>query len=216
MASSITPAILERSAVAPGYRKVPTAIGVSATYGTCACLLQALDSESDEKLFVDLQAVPAAVAHIVIDKPEDIQGLKQAIVVVEELNRAVEKEYRLHPVWVVRNQSVNCTGTFLHITAGPCHPVIFQVAPASLQRAGKSPPAVAVATQHSSLLDPENIRVGVVSYVEGQMADVHVLLKGYIGRLILSPTNVEVGNFFKQKAAYEIAFCREIAFCFDD
>src|SRR5713226_7444274 len=48
------------------------------------------------------------------------------------------------------------------------------------------------------------------------MADVHILLKRYIGRLILSPTNVEVRKCILTHDGIEIAFCLEIAFCFDD
>src|SRR5262249_59544266 len=99
------------------------------------------------------------VTDVVIDEPEDVQRLGQIIVVVEELDRPVEPEDRLHAVRVVRDQRMDRTGTFLDITARPDHPIVFQVAPTSFQRAGENPSAMAAAVQPSAFLDPENVGV---------------------------------------------------------
>src|SRR5262245_150666 len=83
-------------------------------------------------------------------------------------------------------------GAFLNITARPSHPIVFQVAPTALQRAGEDPPAMAVAAQHSTFLNPENVGVHVVPDVERQMADEYVLDVGNIRRFVLSRTDMNV------------------------
>src|SRR5262245_46216218 len=108
----------------------------------------------------------AAVTDVVVDEPEYVQRLDQIVVVVEELNRPVEPEDRLHAVRVVRNQRMDRAGTLLNITTRPGHPIVFQVAPTAFQRAGENSPAMAVAFQPSAFLHPENVGVHVVPDVE--------------------------------------------------
>src|SRR5713101_2057454 len=91
-----------------------------------------LSHNSDEQLFVDLDSVLPAITQIVVDKPEDVQRLQQVAVVIEELDRAIEPEDRLHPVRIVGNQRVDRSGTLLYIAARACHPIVFQIAPVPL------------------------------------------------------------------------------------
>jgi hypothetical protein len=42
---------------------------------------------SDPELLVEIEAAFAAITHIVIDKPEDVQSLEEIVVVVDEFKR---------------------------------------------------------------------------------------------------------------------------------
>ncbi|MGB7750661.1 MAG: hypothetical protein WCF88_03845, partial [Candidatus Acidiferrales bacterium] len=75
-------------------------------------------AQSDPKFFVDLQAVGAAVAEVVVDEPENVEGVEQHVVVVVKLERTIQEENRLHPVRIVGDQGVNHAGIFANVAAG--------------------------------------------------------------------------------------------------
>src|ERR1700724_2180308 len=82
--------------------------------------------------------------------------------------------------------------TFLHVTARPCNPVIFQVSPIAFKSTGKHLSTVAMATQRSALLDPENICINVVTHIEAKMADKNIFFERHPRGLVFSGANVNV------------------------
>jgi hypothetical protein len=69
--------------------------------------------DSHEQLLVHLDAFLLAIAQIVVNEPEAVQRVEEVVVVVEELNGAVEKEESLHAVGIVGDQGVSRTRTLL-------------------------------------------------------------------------------------------------------
>src|SRR5579875_3663288 len=69
------------------------------------CALASADSE--EERGVDRNAVRLAVARVVVDEPEHVDGLEDLVVLVEELERPVQPEHRLHAL--VRDKRVGPT-----------------------------------------------------------------------------------------------------------
>src|SRR6266567_5127849 len=112
---------------------------------------------SDEERVVDGEAMLLAVAQIVVDVPEDVERLREIVVVIVEFERAIQPEDGLHPVRVVGYQRVDYSGTFVDVTAWPCHPVVFQIAPATLEHVAGYRAAMLVAAEHAAALDPQNI-----------------------------------------------------------
>src|ERR1700690_1646667 len=111
---------------------------------------------------------------------------------------------------------MNRDWAFHLLTARPGYPVIFQIAPTAFQCARKNPPAVAMSPETSILLDPKNVRIHVVGYIESQMANEYVLFKRHIRRLVFSSANVDIRKRIFTNHRVEVAPCGGIAPCFDD
>src|SRR5271154_2737701 len=136
---------------------------------------------SDPETFVELEAVFATVADVVVDEPENVESFQQIVVVVAELERTIHEEHGLHAVGVVGNESVSDAGTLADVTASFGNPIIFKIAPASFEGAGTDGAAVAMAAEHAALLDPQNVDVIVVADIKGQMADENIGLERDVG-----------------------------------
>ena len=135
----------------------------------------------------------AAIADVMVNEPENIEGVEQHIVVVVKFKGTVQKENGFHPVGVIGDQRVNRPGIFPDVAAGPRDPVIFQIAPTSFQRAGRNRATVLVASQHAALLNPEDVRKRVCAHIECQMADKNIFLERHVRRFIFSRANVGFG-----------------------
>jgi hypothetical protein len=65
------------------------------------------NAASNPQLFVDRQTVLPAVAHVVVDEPEHVQRVAHLSLLVEEFERAVQPEERLHALRVVHDQRMD-------------------------------------------------------------------------------------------------------------
>src|ERR1700730_6809051 len=106
--------------------------------------------------------------------------------------------------------------TFLHVTARPCDPVIFQVSPIAFKGTGKHLSAVAMATQRSALFDPENICIDVVTHVEAEMADKNIFFERHPRGLVFSGANVNVRKRVFTHYRIEIPSHLDGTFCFEN
>src|SRR5277367_6408556 len=88
----------------------------------------ALTARSNPEFLVNLQIVSAAMVQVMVNEPENIEGIEQHIVVVVKFERAIQKENCFHSVGVVGNQGMNHAGILPHVTAGPRDPVVLDSA----------------------------------------------------------------------------------------
>lgn len=80
----------------------------------------------------------------------------------------------------------------MHVATRPRHPIIFELPPASFQRARKHRPAMLVPPELSALFHPQNIRKRAAAHVESKMPDVHVLDKRDVRRFVLARADLLV------------------------
>src|SRR5438477_12556399 len=101
---------------------------------------------------------------------EHVERLGEVVVVVIELQRAVQPENGLHPVRVVAHEGVDDAGAFVDVSAWPGHPVVFEIAPASLEHVSRDRATMAMPAELAPGLHPEHDGERVIAHVEGQMA----------------------------------------------
>src|ERR1700733_16226162 len=126
------------------------------------CDRAALMARSDPEFLVDLQAVGAAVVEVMVDEPENVEGVEQHVVVIVKFEGAIQKENCFHAVGIIGNQGVNHAGILADITAGAGDPIVFQIAPTAFERAGGNGPAMTVAAEYAPFFHPKNVgeRIG--------------------------------------------------------
>ena len=86
---------------------------------------------------------------------------------VEELERAVQPEDRLHAR--VRDEGVDGARVLLDPAPRFGHPVVLEVAPAPAQREARHRPAVAMAFEHSARSHLQDVRDGTGGHVEREV-----------------------------------------------
>ena len=148
--------------------------------------------QSNPELLIDFQAMLAAVAHVMIDEPEHIQSFEQIVLIVVELKRSIQIEERLHAVGIVADQGVNRAGSFLDVAARAGDPVILQITPVAFERACEDWPAMLVAAEDAALLYPQNVGVGVMADIEGNVANEDIFHERHVGRFSLASADVNV------------------------
>ena len=83
-----------------------------------------------EEVLVDGQTVVLAMPQVVVDEPEHVVDIDDVLVVVEELDAAVDHEVGRESLGVIGVEGVNCVGAFLDQVPGLGDPVVFAVTPA--------------------------------------------------------------------------------------
>src|ERR1700730_14523253 len=127
---------------------------------------------SQVKPLVDRDAVLLAVGLVVVDEPEYVDRLHHPVLGIQELQRAVQPEERLHALLGV--QGVRPARALPDEVAGLGHPGVLAVVPGALDHVARHPPAAAVPAELAAGLDPEHVRGTAAADVEGEVLDVHV------------------------------------------
>src|SRR5689334_963898 len=81
-------------------------------------------------------------------------------------------------------------GRFADIIARTRDPVVLEIAPTTLQHVTEDGTAVAVASQHSALRHPQNVREGIAPHIESQVPDVNAWRPGHPRRFLLAFADV--------------------------
>src|SRR5579875_3145016 len=130
-------------------------------------------ADSEEERGVDRNAVRLAVARVVVDEPEHVDGLEDLVVFVEELERPVQPEHGLHAL--VGDKGVGPTWALAQEVPRARDPVVLEIAPAAFERVAGHRPAMAMATEESAGVDSQHIGGAVRAHVEGEVPDPDVL-----------------------------------------
>src|SRR5262252_2135546 len=88
---------------------------------------------SEIQLLVERDPVLAAVGLVVVHEPPDVGGLDEIALVVVPLQRSLEPAEELHAFRIVGNQGVREAGCFVDECSGGCHPVVLEIAHATLE-----------------------------------------------------------------------------------
>ena len=84
-------------------------------------------------------------------------------------------------------------GRLVDETAGPRHPIIFEVAPAPFERYRRDEAAVAMRAEMPALLHPENVCEGVVAHIEEEVPDEDIFDIGHPRRILLRASDEAAG-----------------------
>ena len=131
---------------------------------------------------VDRDALLLAVGLVMIDEPEHVDRLHHPVLLVQELERAVEPEDRLHAVLGV--QGVRPAGALPDEVARLRHPRVLPVQPAALEHVAGHRPAVAVPSELAAGLHPEHVGRAAAADVEGEVLDEDVRNEGHPRRAL--------------------------------
>src|SRR5688572_26260774 len=139
---------------------------------------------SDVELFVDRDAVLAAIGFVVVDEPPHVQRFDELAALIVELDRTLQPAEEFHALGMVTHECVNQPRRLVDEIARVRHPVIFEVPRAAFEAHHDDSAAVFVRADDAGLLDPQDVAEGVVAGIEGQVADRRLVAEGHPGALL--------------------------------